>query len=206
MSEVTALRRTLPPDVSIELRTGVAQGSVAIHPGELGQLVKNLVDNAVYSMGGCGTVTIQVDECRVADAEAVRLQIPVGRYGRFSVCDHGPGIGPGLLERIFEPFFTSKDIGQGTGLGLSIVQGIIRSRGGTVTVRNRPEGGAAFEILLPSFDRPADPADDGRERPRAGRRGMTFGTTINATGSFWNLSRPKSFDATADVATCVLGR
>jgi signal transduction histidine kinase len=64
-----------------------------------------------------------------------------------------------LLERIFEPFFTTKGIGQGTGLGLSIVQGIVKSWAGSITARNLAEGGAAFDVMLPLTDAPAEVSD-----------------------------------------------
>jgi C4-dicarboxylate-specific signal transduction histidine kinase len=163
VSEMAALRRTLPADVRVELHTDVAEGWVAIHPGELGQIIRNLVDNAVYSMGGRGTVTIRADEFHVADDPAAHPPIPVGHYGRVSISDHAPGIGPSLSQRIFEPFPVSNDIGKVAGLGLSVVQGIIRSRGAPITARNLPESGAVFEIPLPSIGMPVGVAGNARE-------------------------------------------
>ena len=142
----------------------MARGKSRIPPAELGQIVRNLVDNAVHALEGNGEVTVSVDEVHVADAQAILLQVPAGRYGRILISDNGPGIAPELLDQIFEPFFTTKGIGKGTGLGLSIVQGLLKSRGGTITMRNRPEGGAVFEIMLPSLDTPADYGGDRRRR------------------------------------------
>jgi two-component system, chemotaxis family, sensor kinase Cph1 len=150
-SELQVLRRTLPPGICLDLRINEGAGKVRIPSSELGQIIKNLVVNAIHALEGRGKVTVNVDEIHVADAQAVRLEVPAGRYGRILVSDDGPGIAPDLMGRIFEPFFTTKDIGQGTGLGLSIVRGIVRSSGGTISVRNLPEGGAAFEVVLPSF-------------------------------------------------------
>jgi signal transduction histidine kinase len=160
-SELDALRRILPAGIRLNLRTEVAVGKVRIASGELGQIIKNLLRNAVQALSGHGVVTISVDEVEVANSQVLAMQTGEGRDGRIVVSDDGPGIAPALLGRVFEPFFTTKDIGQGTGLGLSIVQGIVRSSGGTITVRNLPQGGAAFEILLPSFDVPAAPAAAG---------------------------------------------
>jgi two-component system C4-dicarboxylate transport sensor histidine kinase DctB len=65
-----------------------------------------------------------------------------------TVVDNGPGVEPAQLPKVFEPFFTTKGVGEGIGIGLSIVDNIIRDFGGTITVDNRPEGGACFTITL----------------------------------------------------------
>jgi signal transduction histidine kinase len=157
---VDILRRTVPAGVRLDLQTGGAEGWVAVQPDELNQIIKNLVDNAVHAMSGHGEVKIRVDEVRIADALAVRMQVQGGRYARLSIADNGHGISPTLLEQIFEPFLTTKGIGEGTGLGLSIVQGIVRSWGGCIIARNVPEGGASFDVMLPLGDLPTAPNND----------------------------------------------
>lgn len=152
---VEALRRSLPPGLRLALHAARTDRWVAANPDELAQIIKNLVDNAIHALGGNGEVKIDIDEVSIADALAVRMQIPAGRYARLSVSDNGHGIAPTLLERVFEPFFTTKGIGEGTGLGLSIVQGIVRSWAGSIIARNVPEGGAAFDIMLPLANAPA---------------------------------------------------
>jgi signal transduction histidine kinase len=149
---VNAQSLTLPPGIRLDLRIGPKVVRVAVDHGELGQIIRNLIENTAYALAGCGDLTITVDELLVTDAQAVDLRIPSGRYGRLAFADNGPGIPPALLDRVFEPFFTTKEIGEGTGLGLSIVQGIVRSWGGDISARNRPEGGAEFIILLPIVD------------------------------------------------------
>jgi signal transduction histidine kinase len=149
---VNARRLTLPPGIRLDLRISPTAIRVAVDHAELGQIIRNLMANAVCAVAGCGEFTITVDELLVTDALAVGLRIPAGRYGRLAFADNGPGLPPALLERIFEPFFTTKEIGEGTGLGLSIVQGIVRSWGGDISAGNRPKGGAEFTILLPMVD------------------------------------------------------
>jgi signal transduction histidine kinase len=174
--ELAALRPTLPRSIRLDLDTGGSVGRVRIPVGELGQVIRNLVGNAAHALGESGDVTVKVDDVRVADDQVIRKQIPPGGYARILVSDNGPGIAPALLDRVFEPFFTTKDIGQGTGLGLSIVQGIVRSCGGTITAHNRPEGGAVFEIILPSSDAPVA-ADHGRRAGDAKERRQRWGDT-----------------------------
>jgi light-regulated signal transduction histidine kinase (bacteriophytochrome) len=147
-TELESLRCTVPPDVRVDLHTAEVEIRVAIQPAQLGQIIKNLVDNAVQALAGPGSISVTVDEFRAA----ATTQWPSGRYGRILIADDGPGIPPSALERVFEPFFTTKDVGKGTGLGLSIVHGIVESCGGIITARNLPEGGAGLDVLLPSVD------------------------------------------------------
>jgi signal transduction histidine kinase len=107
-------------------------------PGQLEQVVVNLVTNAVQAASGGGEVRVTT------------FQDGNGRVG-FSVADDGPGIPPGERERIFEPFYTSKTAGKGTGLGLSIVRNIIGQHGGEISVSDAEVGsGALVKVALPA--------------------------------------------------------
>jgi signal transduction histidine kinase len=152
-NELDALRRTIPSDIRIDLQVPDGDGEVAIQPGQLGQIIKNLIGNAVHAMAGRGEIRVTVDEFRDS-GNPETSQLPAGRYWRISIADGGPGIPPAVLDRIFEPFFTTKEVGEGTGLGLSIVHGIVESCGGTIAARNLPKGGAVFDVLLPLVDLP----------------------------------------------------
>jgi len=151
--ELDALRCTVPSNVRIDLQIHDEDGQVAIQPGQLGQIIKNLIDNAVHAMAGRGEIRVTIDELRDS-GNPENSQLPPGRYLRISIADEGPGIPPAVLDLIFEPFFTTKEVGQGTGLGLSIVHGIVESCGGTIAARNLPKGGAVFDVLLPLVDLP----------------------------------------------------
>ncbi len=108
-----------------------------VDPLLMGQCVMNLVRNAVEAMGRHGTVAVRV---------AIPASSEEGRQFRLIVEDSGPGIPPGVMEKIFNPFFTTKD--DGTGLGLAIVHRIVEAHDGTISVTNRAEGGAKFEIRI----------------------------------------------------------
>jgi CheY-like chemotaxis protein len=114
----------------------------------LEQVITNLVFNARDAIGGAGT--IQVD---VASACSPGNSSAEARFVQISVSDDGPGIAPAIIDRIFEPLFTTKR--NGTGLGLAIAQRLIEGHGGTVTAENLPHGGAAFHLLLPAAEAPA---------------------------------------------------
>jgi signal transduction histidine kinase len=103
----------------------------------IGQCVMNLVRNALDAMGGRASAALRI--AKPASGEE-------GRQFRLIVEDTGPGIPAGVMEKIFNPFFTTKD--DGTGLGLAIVHRIVEAHDGTISVSNRTEGGAKFEIRI----------------------------------------------------------
>jgi CheY-like chemotaxis protein len=78
--------------------------------------------------------------------------LPPGAYVKISVSDTGPGIDPDIFDRIFDPYFTTKDVGKGSGLGLSVVHGIVKNHNGSIAVDSEPGKGAVFSILLPKID------------------------------------------------------
>jgi two-component system, NtrC family, sensor kinase len=110
--------------------------SVRARPGELEQVVFNIFLNAAQAMQGIGMI----------HAEAR----PNGRQVMLFIRDTGPGIAQDHLERVFEPFFTTKQPGEGTGLGLAISYEIVHELGGTIQAANHPQGGACFEVVLPT--------------------------------------------------------
>lgn len=122
--------------VHIETRLHPEPLVVLGNPLQLQQVFLNIVRNALQAMGG----------------QPGRLEISTVRAGDRAVvefADTGPGIPPEHLSRVFDPFFTTKKVGEGTGLGLSISYGIVRDHGGSIRVRNRPQGGACFTVELP---------------------------------------------------------
>ena len=102
---------------------------------QLQQVLLNIIDNALDAVQTGG----QIDITTSMSQKEVYIQIG----------DNGPGINSEILEKIWEPFFTTKEAGKGTGLGLSICNDIIHKLGGNLTVSNKQEGGALFTIKLP---------------------------------------------------------
>jgi two-component system, OmpR family, sensor histidine kinase ChvG len=139
---VEGFRLRAPQAVAIELRGSRFPVHVAASPDRLGQVFTNLLDNAVGFSPPGGTVSVEVDELLPFAATV-------------TVSDHGPGIPVEHLDRIFDRFFTwrpGEPSPDGhTGLGLAIVKAIAEGYGGSVTARNRPAGGAAFEVRLPAL-------------------------------------------------------
>jgi PAS domain S-box-containing protein len=124
-------------------------------PTQIHQILMNLYSNAAYVLKGTGgTITIAMDNIDLLEgrnmAEYPGL-IP-GKYLRISVSDTGKGIPPDILDRIFDPYFTTKKFGEGTGMGLAIAHGIVKSHGGAITVESELGKGTAFKVLFPVIE------------------------------------------------------
>ena len=123
----------------IEVETHLAaQTPVRIDPGELQQVLINLIMNAVQAMDAQGVLTLETAEAVQNGVAGVQI----------TVADTGPGIAAGEIDDVFAPFYTTKQA-DGTGLGLSISQTLIQRAGGLIKARNRARGGASFDIWLP---------------------------------------------------------
>ena len=127
--------------------------------GQLEQVVINLAVNARDAMDGHGTLTIETANFPVADPEdSVHEAMPPGDYIRVSVADSGVGIKKEIINRIWEPFFTTKDVGAGTGLGLSTCYGIVKQTGGFIFAESTVGEGTTFSIYLPRHEVPQQEA------------------------------------------------
>ncbi|WP_416759991.1 ATP-binding protein [Roseateles sp. So40a] len=144
------LRSTLP--ATVRLTVDLHDDSVAtVDPAEVQQVVMNLCTNAWQAMpGGHGQLTIALREVQFDVPHAFTIgRVAPTRYAELSVRDDGHGMGEDVIQRLFEPFFSTKPRGQGTGLGLHIVNGIVHAHGGAIDVQSRPGMGTLFAIYLP---------------------------------------------------------
>jgi two-component system cell cycle sensor histidine kinase/response regulator CckA len=127
-----------------------ASGHIRMDPGELEQVIVNLVVNSSNAMPSGGTLTIETRDLNVCPGEDLpHGEVTPGEYVGIRVADTGTGMTPEVKERIFEPFFTTKGPGEGTGLGLAIVYGIVTRAGGYIHVDSELGKGTVFDILLP---------------------------------------------------------
>ena len=144
------LRRLIGENIELKVVHERDLGLVKVDQGQLEQVIINLAVNARDAMTGGGTLTIRTANVTFVQAERRGHEImPAGDYVQIDVRDTGIGIPKENLERIFEPFFSTKEVGSGTGLGLSTVYGIVKQTGGFVFADSEPGKGAAFMILLP---------------------------------------------------------
>ncbi|HEU4760891.1 MAG TPA: response regulator [Gemmatimonadales bacterium] len=140
-------------------------------PGQLEQVLLNLVLNARDAMPEGGRITIQTTRQRFDDSYALRhpdLSLPLGDFVMMAVSDTGAGMDEATMHRIFEPFFTTKPVGQGTGLGLSTAYGIIKQSNGFIFAYSEPGQGTVFKTYLPLSPEPAERPSGPRRMPPKG--------------------------------------
>jgi two-component system, cell cycle sensor histidine kinase and response regulator CckA len=152
------LNRLLTDKVTLKIEHGPDLWPVRVDERQLEQVIMNLVVNARDAMPSGGEVRIATRNVRLAqDLHRDRAVILPGEYVVIEVADSGMGIPKDKLHKIFEPFYTTKPVGEGTGLGLSTAYGIIKQTGGFIFADSPPGQGAIFTIYLPAYEK-AEPA------------------------------------------------
>ncbi|MGC8825568.1 MAG: PAS domain S-box protein [Anaerolineae bacterium] len=146
------LGRLVGEDIQIVWKPGEDLWRVWMDPGQVDQILANLVVNARDAIADVGQIIIETHNVEF-DEEYCRLHVGFmpGQYVSLQVSDTGHGMSKEVMERIFEPFFTTKEPGKGTGLGLSIVYGIVRQNNGFINVYSEPGRGTTFHIYLPRY-------------------------------------------------------
>jgi PAS domain S-box-containing protein len=147
------LARLIGEHITVRFDAGASVWHVRADPGQLHQIIVNLAVNSRDSMPDGGVLTIQTENVALAEPHLERgATVPPGDYVQITVRDTGAGLSPVMLERLFEPLFTTKDLGKGEGLGLATVYGLVKQNGGFVFADSEPARGSAFRVLLPRAD------------------------------------------------------
>jgi signal transduction histidine kinase/CheY-like chemotaxis protein len=172
-SSVRLLRATLPAAVELEVQAPDRPVWAQVDANQLQQVLMNLCTNAWHALaGGSGRIELGLDEVWVDAQMAASIGgLGPGPHARLWVADSGCGMDEAALARIFEPFYTTKPVGQGTGLGLSVVHGIVSAHEGAISVASRPGEGSRFDLYFPLVAAMPDPAEQqgSDESQRAGR-------------------------------------
>ena len=146
------LRRTIPESINIRLDIAPGPHTVNADSAQLQRVLLNLAVNAKDAMLDGGELNIQLRDLVVGPDDTALLGMAAGKWFTLSVADTGTGIDPDVLPHIYEPFFTTKEVGKGTGLGLSQAYGIIQQHGGDIGVTSERGLGTTFVISLPAID------------------------------------------------------
>jgi len=159
---------TFPRNIQSRVNVPAVLWPVLADPTQIHQAILNLCINARDAMPGGGLLTLAAENVALEQrSPALPAEARPGQYVRLSVADTGTGISPEILDRIYDPFFTTKEVGRGTGLGLATVHGILRGHGGFVCVSTQVGRGSTFELYLPVVTEArtdAAPAPDGPPR------------------------------------------
>jgi len=173
------LERLIGETITLVTALGADLGRIQADPGQVEQMVLNLVVNARDAMPEGGTLTIRTANAAMDEREARRRGgVRPGEYVLLEVADTGIGMDAHTREHLFEPFFTTKSEGKGTGLGLSTVYGIVNQAGGHIRVESELGRGTTFAVLFPRLPAamaaaPPPPPSAAGASPRPGRRGET---------------------------------
>lgn len=149
------LRASVPETVSIRFSVSEDMRPILADATQIHRLLLNLCTNSVHSMRECGGllhVGLARVEFDVDMAAKIHSVLKPGSYLQITVSDTGCGINPDLMERIFEPYFTTKSNGEGSGLGLAVVSRIVKSHGGAITVKSAPGNGTTCQAFLPTVE------------------------------------------------------
>lgn len=145
------LRRMIPRMIEIELTVAQDLKTVNADPVQIGQVLTNLAINAHHAMSKGGKLTIAAKNVTLKEDQCLTIvDSQPGEYVMLEISDTGHGMDKEVLDRIFEPFYTTKGSNEGTGLGLSIVYGIVKNHGGHITCSSEPGQGTTFTIYFPA--------------------------------------------------------
>lgn len=170
------LRSTIPS--SIEIRKNLPSRELTIlgDPTQINQMMMNLCINASQEMeetGGILEITVE-EEALDGDSVITNLDLTSGEYLKITISDTGHGINPEIIGRIFDPYFTTKEVGKGSGMGLAVVHGIIQNHNGAITVDSNPGEGSTFTILLPLVDKEPVVKEEIFDEPSHGNESILF--------------------------------
>ena len=171
---VKLLRPALPSTITIKPIRSKSQQCILADPTQIHQVIMNLCTNAFHAMEATGgELTISIEDCDLTPNDlSQEPKAHPGNFVRISIADTGPGISPDIMDKIFNPYFTTKEVGRGTGLGLSIVHGIATAADGFVRCESTMGKGSVFHVYFPAVLRDDQPLPMPAEEDLSGRESI----------------------------------
>jgi PAS domain S-box-containing protein len=195
------LRSSIP--ASIELRQNITKNvnTILADPTQINQVLINLCTNAGHAMPDGGIIEVTLKNAALDEDTAIQHpDVTPGRYVNLAVSDTGHGISREAIDRIFDPYFTTKELGKGTGMGLAVVHGIVKGHNGLITVQSEIGKGTTFNIFFPALGKEAIAQPEKSEELPTGDERILF---IDDEESLAKLGhqRLERLGYTVDVAT-----
>ena len=167
------IRVSIPTSIDIRHNISKDINDIFGDPTQIHQIMINLCTNAAHAMENEGGI-LEVTLRNIEISEDTKSQYSALNYGphvHLRVSDTGDGISPEMIDRIFDPYFTTKDVGKGSGMGLAVVHGIVKNHHGEISVESETGKGTVFNILFPAVQGHAkDESEDGQEPPTGNER------------------------------------
>ena len=170
------LRSAVPTSVAFKQHLSGDLCNVQGDATQIHQIVMNLVTNAAHAMSEeGGLLEVNLENITLQEEKSCfDWVLSPGKYVRLKIGDTGEGIAPAIIERIFEPYYTTKEVGKGTGMGLSVVHGIVKRHGGGIRVESEVEKGTIFEIYFPALENAAEEKKEPEGEIKGGSERILF--------------------------------
>jgi PAS domain S-box-containing protein len=184
------LRASLPTTIEINQLISTKGGVISGHPTQIHQVLTNLCTNAAHAMEEkFGTMEVSLTDVDLTSSTVPPYSdMKPGPCIRLTVKDSGKGMDPATLARIFDPYFTTKEVGKGTGLGLAIVHGIVKGYGGAITVHSEIGRGTTFDVYFPAIDRELIEPDETNLPVQGGTERILFVDDEASLVELWEAS------------------
>jgi len=183
------LRSSLPTSIDIRQNIPEDVDTILADPTQINQVLINLCTNAEHAMSQGGIVEVILKNAVLDEnATAKYPDLNPGRYVNLTVSDTGHGISKEGIDRIFDPYYTTKDVEKGTGMGLAVVHGIVKEHNGIITVKSKPGKGTTFSIFFPSVEQDVVMEPEPAEKLPMGNEKILF---IDDEPSIVNIARQR---------------
>jgi len=155
---IKLIRSSIPTTIDIHLNVKDIEGVIKADPTQIHQVLINMCTNAAHAMDDKGGIlTIGLSEVELSSVSGYQFQdVEPGKYIQLTIEDTGVGIDRSIVDRVFDPYFTTKEVGKGSGMGLSVVHGIVKSCNGAISVYSEPGQGTTFKLLFPAAGKMTD--------------------------------------------------